>query len=62
VIYDDYDDDDDDDDDYKNTEKNIIGFIEIFQTSIEPARNKLSIICSAPPEDEQVMLESCRGP
>jgi hypothetical protein len=26
------------------------------------ARNTLNAVCSAPPEDEQVMLETCRGP
>jgi hypothetical protein len=26
------------------------------------ARNLLIVVCAAPPEDEQVMLEVCRGP
>jgi hypothetical protein len=26
------------------------------------ARNIPSAVCSGPPEDEQVMLETCRGP
>jgi hypothetical protein len=26
------------------------------------ARNIPSDVCSAPPEDEQIMLETCRGP
>jgi hypothetical protein len=31
------------------------------RTGVEHARNIPSAVCFAPPEDEQVMLETCRG-
>jgi hypothetical protein len=32
------------------------------RVGVEHARNIPSAVCLAPPEDEQVMLETCRGP
>jgi hypothetical protein len=29
---------------------------------VELARNIPSVVCVAPPENEQIMLETCRGP